>query len=256
MTTASSAPPRRSQLPRDQAMRLAATEYERVAVVVAELSDDDWDKPTDCSAWTVHEMVAHIVGMATMASSPFKERRQREAAQARVTREDCDFLDALTAHQVDLFRDRSADELVALTASVGRKAAKGRKRTPGFIRRRPMPIPQLVGGVVEEWTIGYLVDTVLTRDPWMHRVDLSRATGRPMRLTADHDGAIVADIVAEWADRHGQPYRLTLTGPAGGTWSAAATDETAHITLDAVEFCRILSGRASADGLLSTHVPF
>jgi uncharacterized protein (TIGR03083 family) len=254
--TMTPAPPRQSALPRDVAMRLAADEYRRMATTVAELGADDWERPTDCPAWNVHQLVAHVVGMATMASSPLQERRQRKAAQARLAREGCDFLDALTAHQVDLFQHRSSDELVALTATVGRKAAKGRRRTPGFIRRRPLPIPQLVGGVAEEWTVGYLVDTVLTRDPWMHRVDLARATGRPLTLTPDHDGAIVADVVAEWADRHGRPYRLNLTGPAGGSWSAGDADEADRITLDAVEFCRILSGRAPADGLLATHVPF
>jgi hypothetical protein len=63
---------------------------------------------------------------------------------------------------------------------------------------------------------------------------------------------IVADVVAEWARGHGQPYRLTLTGPAGGSWSAGGEE----ISLDAVEFCRILSGRAPGTGLLTSAVPF
>ena len=88
----------------------------------------------------------------------------------------------------------------------------------------------------------------------MHRVDIARATGRDLLLTPDHDGRIVADVVAEWARVHGQPYRLTLTGPAGGTWSAGAGGE--EITLDAIEFCRILSGRAPGTGLLAHEVPF
>jgi uncharacterized cupin superfamily protein len=73
-------------------------------------------------------------------------------------------------------------------------------------------------------------------------------------LTADHDGRIVADVVAEWARAHGRPYRLTLTGPAGGTWSAGAGG--AEVRLDAVEFCRVLSGRAEGTGLLAHAVPF
>ena len=52
----------------------------------------------------------------------------------------------------------------------------------------------------------------------MHRLDIARATGHAPVLTADHDGVIVADVVAEWARRHGRPYRLELTGPAGGVW--------------------------------------
>jgi hypothetical protein len=100
---------------------------------------------------------------------------------------------------------------------------------------------------------------ILTRDPWMHRLDLARATGRDPVLTADHDGVIVADVVAEWARRHGQPYRLQLTGPAGGSWSSGTGNE--EISMDAADFCRVISGRHGPDGgqpwgLLTTQVPF
>jgi hypothetical protein len=67
----------------------------------------------------------------------------------------------------------------------------------------------------------------------------------------------VADIVAEWAGRHRQPCELTLTGPAGGTWTFDGTGgDPAVLELDAVEFCRVLSGRGTGDGLLATRVPF
>ncbi len=88
----------------------------------------------------------------------------------------------------------------------------------------------------------------------MHRSDIAQALGRPMELTPEHDGVLVADVVAEWALRHGQPYRLILTGPAGGRWSSGTTGET--INLDAEQFCRILSGRGSGAGLMATFVPF
>lgn len=70
----------------------------------------------------------------------------------------------------------------------------------------------------ERWQYGYLVDVVFTRDTWVHRLDIARATGRAMLLTREHDGRIVADGVADWARRHGRPFDLTLTGPAGGHW--------------------------------------
>jgi hypothetical protein len=88
----------------------------------------------------------------------------------------------------------------------------------------------------------------------MHRVDISRATGAPLVLSADHDAVLVADVVAEWAARQGQPYRLRLTGPAGGQWESGG--EQPLVVMDAVEFCRTVSGRSPADGLLATQVPF
>jgi hypothetical protein len=88
----------------------------------------------------------------------------------------------------------------------------------------------------------------------MHRIDATRATGAPLALDADHDGRIVADVVAEWARRHGQAFELTLTGPAGGRYRAGTGGE--QIEIDAVELCRTLAGRAPGEGLLGTVVPF
>jgi hypothetical protein len=114
--------------------------------------------------------------------------------------------------------------------------------------------------VVERWSLGYLIDTIYLRDLWMHRVDATRATGRDLVLTADHDGRIVADVVAEWARRHGEPFTLSLNGPAGGVYTSPGSHSpdrpTETLELDAVEFCRTLAGRADASGLLTTIVPF
>jgi hypothetical protein len=96
---------------------------------------------------------------------------------------------------------------------------------------------------------------VLTRDVWMHRVDISRATGRDLVLTPEHDGALVADVVADWAGRHGRPFELELTGPAGGTFGVGP-GAGERIEMDAVEFCRTISGRTNGSGLLAEPVMF
>ena len=245
--------PRRSALPRDAAMRLAATEYARFSTAIAELQPADWTLPTDCPSWNVQQMVAHVVGMARMAASPLEQVRQQRAAGERRPA-GTPMIDSLTAVQVDRYASLGPAGLVRLMERTGPRAARGRRWAPGFLRRRPMPEPEVVDGVPEDWTLGFVVDTILTRDTWMHRVDLAHATGRPVTLTADHDGVLVADVVSEWAGRHGRPCRLTLTGPAGGSWSFGADGEL--LELDAVEFCRLVSGRGAGDGLLSVHVPF
>jgi hypothetical protein len=88
----------------------------------------------------------------------------------------------------------------------------------------------------------------------MHRVDTAEATGRPLALTPEHDGVLVADVVAEWAGRHGAPFTLHLSGPAGGTWSPGTGGE--ELSQDAVLFARTLSGRVPGSGLLAVQVPF
>ncbi len=122
-----------------------------------------------------------------------------------------------------------------------------------------MPMKQQVGGKSETWRMAFLLDTILTRDPWMHRIDIARAVGRDLELTPEHDGRIVADVVAELARRYGRPFRLTLTGPAGGEFNAGDGGE--HVHINAIELCRVLSGRPPLDatqrtGLLATEVPF
>lgn len=242
--------PRHSTLDRATLMRLAAAEYHRVVATLSGLDAQDWVRETDCPGWDVRAVAGHVLGMAEMAASIREGRRQRKVA----CRRGGVFIDALSALQVAEHADLTPQQLTDRFQVIGPRAARARRRTPGVIRRRSMPIPQDVGGHFETWTLGYLIDTILTRDPWMHRVDIARATGRPMELTADHDGVLVADVVTEWVGRHGKPCDLHLTGPAGGSWGFGSGGP--KIDLDAIEFTRILSGRASGAGPLATAVPF
>lgn len=239
--------PRIPQLERATAMRLAATEYERVAVQFEQLSPRQWSSPTDCPDWDVRAMAGHMLGMVQMIASMPEMTRQQLAAKRRAKREGSVMIDALTALQVEKNADLTTGDLIEQVHRLAPKAIRARRRAPGLMRKQTMPDQD------EWWTMGYLFDVILTRDPFLHRVDIALATGSPMMATADHDGVIVEDVVAEWASRHAAAYDLELTGPAGGHWRQGNGE---HMTMDAFEFCRALSGRAPAEGLLSTQVPF
>ncbi|MCX6398613.1 MAG: maleylpyruvate isomerase family mycothiol-dependent enzyme [Propionibacteriales bacterium] len=245
---------RRSTLDRRMAMALAAEEYRRFADAVAILDVNDWKRPTDCPAWDVRQLTSHVVGMAAMAAGIREGARQRKIATAEASTHGIAMIDALTDLQVRERQDHAPQRLVDDARALVPRAARGRRMTPFFVRRMAMPVPQTVQGVDETWSLGYLIDVILTRDTWMHRIDLATATGTAPILTAEHDGRIVADVVDEWAARHGRPYCLDLSGPAGGSWRSA--DNGPVIEMDAVEFCRVLSGRGHGDGLLATEVPF
>ena len=234
----------------DQAMRLAATEYQRFLDLLRSLQPRDWTTPTACPGWDVRAMAAHLLGMVEMAASQWENMRQVALARRRGGV----FIDALTHLQVDRRADMAPTQIIDRFAARAPKAVRSRRRTPGLLRRRAMPIRQLVGDYEEIWTLGYLIDVILTRDPWMHRIDIVRATGAAHVLTPDHDGQIVADVVTDWAARHGQPFELHLSGPAGGRQTRGRGGP--RIEMDAVEFCRAVSGRGPTEGLLSTQVPF
>ena len=246
--------PRRPQLSHQQAMGLAAVEYSRFLDLVRSLTDEEWSRPTECPGWDVRAMAGHTVGMAQMASGLRETLRQDRSAKKRGG----DPLEALTALQVEEHAHLTVGELVERMAQVGPRAARGRRRMPALVRRAPLPDKQDVGGTTERWTIGFLNDVILTRDPWMHRMDLCRATGRAPVLTPDPDGVLVADVVEEWAGRHGRAYRLVLEGPAGGSF--ARGDDVPELRMDAVDFCRVLSQRRAdapvTHELLDVAVPF
>lgn len=243
-----------SRWPRSFAMARAAEEYTRLTTALRELEPDDWSAPTCCGGWDVRAMAGHCLGMATMMTSVRETMRQQKVAAREAERDGVALIDALTALQVRENAHLTRAELVQRLAEVGPRAVRGRRRVRGPMRWMTMP-DEGDGSTPETWRMGYLVDTILTRDPWMHRSDIAAATGRAMHLTPEHDGAIVADVVTEWAARHGRPYHLVLTGPAGGEWGRAG-DGAEHIEMDAIEFCRSVSGRTSATGLAATWVPF
>ena len=246
-STQTKAGPWRPALDRPVAMSLAATEYQRFAAQLEQLTEADWSRATECPAWDVKAMVGHVTGMAEMCASLLEQARQMRVA----SRSDGPQVDALTALQVAKHASATPAEVTRRFAEMAPKAARGRRRMPAPVRRFAT-FEENVAGRPERWTVGFLTDVILTRDVWMHRVDIARATGRELDLTADHDGVLIADVAAEWARRHGQSCSLNLSGPAGGRWSWGTGGPV--VEMDAVEFCRGLSGRGRP--ALDTEVPF
>jgi hypothetical protein len=117
------------------------------------------------------------------------------------------------------------------------------------LRYTPVPFGEPIG-----WKpVNYLLEVGFTRDVWAHRIDIHAAIGRPMELDPAHDGRLVADIVAEWAQLHGEPFELVLTGTAGGTFSQGNGGE--RVEMDALDFIRTLTGRLSGTGVMQHPLP-
>jgi uncharacterized protein (TIGR03083 family) len=232
-------------------MEWAAVELTRLLEVVDQLTVEDWARPTDCDGWDVKALLSHVLG-AMEANAKFREfvRQFRRATKA-AKQSGQEMIDEMTERQVRDHAALSSTEMTERLHEIGANAVRGRRRAPALLRAMKFDPGSAVEG---KWTMGYLFDVVMNRDYWMHRVDLTRATNKELVLTAEHDGRLVADVVAEWAKAHGKPVTLVLEGPAGGTFVQGAHGE--EYRLDAIEFCRILSGRAKGDGLLDRSIAF
>jgi uncharacterized protein (TIGR03083 family) len=234
-----------------EAMGLAETEFARFGGQLRNLATEDWTRPTVCTLWDVRAMATHVLGMAEAQASLRQFAHDFRVASKRT---DGKMIDAMTAAQVGERSSMTPAAIIDRFTAVAPKAVKARRRTPAPVRwgvrmKQDPPFD------AERWRFGYLVDTVFTRDTWMHRLDISRATGQVMVLTAEHDGRLIADVVTEWARRHGQPFTLALTGPAGGSWQVGG-DGGEHLEADALDFCWVVGSRQRGTGLLATEVPF
>ena len=239
-----------------EAMALQTDELERAVSLLRSLDADQWNAPTNCPDWDVRRMWLHVLGACEAGASTRENIHQMRAARKRRTTLGVPLEAGLSGTQVAEREHLSPEQLVDRLEVIAPKTVAGRSRTPRPMRAMKIGID---APVVEKWSLGYLIDVIYLRDMWMHRIDTVRAVGGEAVLSADHDGRIVADVVAEWARRHGQPFTLELTGTAGGRFAGGADEEAGTgeaLTMDAVEFCSVLAGRGDGHGLLSTIVPF
>lgn len=197
------------------------------------LGEADWPLPTDCTAWDVRPVLGHLVGAAEGFASPPEMDGTRP-------------VDGGNAVQVAERADATTSELIARYEVVIPSALRWRRR----LRWIPVSMDDDGG----RFSMRELYEVVLTRDIWIHRVDISRATGRAMVLTPEHDGRIVEDCVIDWAKKHGRPFNLLLTGRAGGGFESHAGQ--VPVEIDAVEFVRALSGRGKPSATMGTRIVF
>src|SRR5690242_254915 len=240
MTTTSADVATIPRIGHDEAMRITAVEFDRMITLLHELRGDDWTRPTDNDEWDVRATVLHLLG-AVEGNASLRESASQFVRGKRLFKVigGHHWVDGINEIQI---RDRATltdDEIVRRYEAAAPKAVKVRTAIPAPIRKlRVIDIGEPIG--ME--TVGYLMDMVYTRDVWMHRVDIARATGRALELTAEHDGRIVADMVAEWAALFDEPFTLELTGPAGATFHRGTRSEehTSELQSHVNLVCRLL----------------
>lgn len=242
-------------LTHSEAVHMAAEETCRFIDLIETLDDDDWGRPTACALWTVKDIVAHQAAHIVSFTSLKSFAGQLDPRLLRpYMRQGMSLLDAWNQSQVDLRCDTAPADLIAEIRVAKDRSLAARARIPAWVRGPALPMP----GVDQPRSLGYLFDLVYTRDMWMHRLDICRATGREMALDANYDRRTVALIVRDLALKAlrglgGRSAILDLTGSAGGAYRIGADIEpSAHVQLDALTFCILTSGRTSAADVLAS----
>lgn len=238
------------------AAEVARGAYDDLIALLETLRGDDWRAPTECAAWNVSDMVGHLIGSAKAAASKRELLRQNLYGFRHAREYDGNAMDAYNARQVAEHTSLSPTERVAALKALAARAVRGRMRTPAFLRAVSVSAKSngsIVEGMPNKGNVGHLLDVIYTRDVFMHRIDISRAVGRELS-PSENDRRIVEDAIGEWAARHQQPVEVVLSGRAGGKFVQGSGGP--RIEMDALEFCRVLSGRAPGSGLLGTKIFF
>ncbi len=225
----------------DEAQRLMTEAFERLLSLLESLHADDWSKPTACTAWDVHDMVAHQAG-GCLSGVSYREmlRQYSQMPQKGQLPED-----AINALQVGERKRMTPAELIEELRQTGPKAIHN--WAYGFHAIKWIHAPHAVGGFM---SLRYLMWVIHSRDTWMHRLDICRATNRPFEQTREHDGRIVELVVRDVAEKlkkrlKGRAITLNLTGIAGGRWQIGNGAPAAEMEMDALDFNIFVSGRFS-----------
>jgi uncharacterized protein (TIGR03083 family) len=235
-----------------EAIAIAQVELGRFLALADSLGDEEWTLPTGCTRWNVQQTVAHVAG-SLAAFARFSEfRRQGSGTLQRPYRKQgFNKLDAQNQIQVEDRAAATPEQLLAELRDVGPRALAFRARLPTPVRALRLPLG-LAFPLGRTWvSVGYLTDEVLTRDMWMHRLDISLATRRAMVLTPEHDGRITALVVRELQQSLGRTLRRAvrydLDGPAGGSYLVGQGESRATVRMDACDLHLLASGYASFD---------
>ncbi len=230
----------------DEAHRLSTEAFARLLTLLESLHADDWSKPTACTAWDVHDMVAHQAG-GYLSGVSFREMMRQ---YSRIPKKGQLPEDAINELQVGERKHMSPQNLIAELKQVGPTAIHN--WAYGFNAVKWIATPHPVGGFM---SLRYLMWVTHSRDTWMHRLDICRATGRTFEQTREHDGRIVELVVLDTAKKlrkrlNGKSITLTLTGISGGEWLIGDGEPVSSLEMDALDFNIFVSGRYSySDGM-------
>ena len=228
--------------------------WDAIEALLAGLTDEQWEVPTSLPGWTVHDVVAHIVGTETMLSgAPMPESLSPRPDYVH------NDIGALNEAWVQSLRPESPGSMMAKFREITtrRKAALSAMDPDEWSAVTLTPVgPDSYGRFMR----------VRTFDCWVHEHDIRDAVGRnatddeltgpDTRLALDEMSASMGFVVAKKGQApEGSRVLLALTGPVGRDIRVAVDGRAAVvedfggaaptivITLDGLQFTRLAGGR-------------
>jgi uncharacterized protein (TIGR03083 family) len=227
----------------DEAFNLMQTAFNRFINLIESLEPEEWSRPTPCTEWSVRDMVAHQAGGYASGTS-YREMIRQLMARPKAKPGQL-IEDTINALQLAERAGRTPTALIAELRQSGAKASHNWAYGFRLVKWTAIPHPS-----VDRLSLRHLMWVIHSRDTWMHRLDICRATGRHFEQTREHDGRINELVVMDLAQSlrtklNGRAFTLVLTGTAGGTWQVGRGESEAVIEMDTLDFNIYSSGRFS-----------
>ncbi|MEU6135689.1 maleylpyruvate isomerase family mycothiol-dependent enzyme [Nocardioides sp. NPDC047086] len=224
--------------------------------LLEELSEPDWDQPTDLPGWDVRAIASHVAHLEGLtAGAPREDVSVPESAHIKSPMGQFTEIGVITRR--DASPESIIDEIRRYTAVRHDELLASPPEDPAA------PAPGVFGAI--GWTTGKLLRN-RPLDLWLHEQDIRRATGRPGNLdspgalhTADYllegvgfvlakkAGGTPGSTVVVEVEGH-DPYTFTVTKEGKGVPQAdPVADPTVTLSTDRETYVLLAGGRASAD---------
>jgi uncharacterized protein (TIGR03083 family) len=232
--------------------------WEDIDTLVSGLDDAQWEAPTSLPGWSVHDVVAHVIGTESMLQGAGTPEADVDVSTLKHVRND---IGVMNEHWVRKMRGLSADELLDKFRTVTNE------RRQSLAEMSDASWNEVTATPAGPDTYGRFM-RVRIFDCWMHEHDIrdaigqktSDVTGPPARLALDEMAASMGFVVGKLGGApDGSRVSIELTGPLARTINVAVDGRgkvvddfggqppTTTITLDGLLFTRLAGGRTPLD---------
>lgn len=219
--------------------RDALAEHDDLRVILENISEADWDRPTPAAGWTVRDQLSHLAYFDGAARLSMVDPDAFRAVRAEAVADIEKFVHSTLAYGRGIsgaeLLDRFTEERRTLVEAA--RAMPDGARVPWY--GPDMAVPSSI--------------TARIMETWAHGQDVADALGvaRPLTARIRH----VCDIglrARPFAYRNNgleppeTPLRIELTAPDGSLWEWGPPDATDRVTGSALDFALVVTQRRLA----------